>query len=460
MANSTKSVFQQAALGSSLLTQEELDEALALLASEGQPEPSDEQLATRLVALGRLNRWQAEQLRLGQQKFNLGDYHIIDSIGQGGMGHVFKAEHALMGRIVAVKVLPRSKSTPEAVASFFREMRAQAQLDHPNLVRAFHAGNDGNVYFLVTEYVPGADLRRLIRRRGKISMGTAAVIISQAAKGLDHAHSRGLIHRDVKPGNLLVTPEGHCKVSDLGLAGYFTEDAPSDGRSGKIVGTADYLSPEQIMTPDRLTAASDIYSLGCTLYYAVTGKVPFPGGTTRDKARAHCQLPPIDPHRFNPELSDEFVEVIADMMAKSLDERIQTAAEVVARLDPWSHDVEAAAAEIASSEPAAPPVMAPPRSRAMPVLLRDTETNFLIQPAIEPGAPESPSQASVGTQPANAIDQETLPILEPEQFSPLRPVQQSDFARLPEWLQWLMILAVAVAGISVASIVLSWLFMS
>jgi serine/threonine protein kinase len=458
VANSIKSVFQQAALGSSLLTQEELDEAVALLTKEGQAEPNDEQLASRLVALGRLNRWQAEQLRLGQQKFNLGDYHIIDSIGQGGMGHVFKAEHALMGRIVAVKVLPRSKSTPEAVASFFREMRAQAQLDHPNLVRAFHAGNDGNVYFLVTEYVPGADLRRLIRRRGKIGMGTAAVIITQAAKGLDHAHSRGLIHRDVKPGNLLVTPEGHTKVSDLGLAGYFTEDAPSDGRTGKIVGTADYLSPEQIMTPDRLTAASDIYSLGCTLYYSVTGKVPFPGGTTRDKARAHCQLPPIDPHRFNSELHDEFVEVIADMMAKSIDERIQTAADVVARLEPWSGDFEAAAAEIASSEPAAPPVMAPPRSRPIAVSMRDTETNFLIQPAIEPGAPESPSQASVGTQPVNAFDEETLPILETEQFAPLHPVHRSEFSRLPEWLQWMMILAVAVAGISVASIVLSWLF--
>ena len=283
VANDTKNVLQQAALATSLLTQEELDEAISLLAQEGVADPSDEQLATKLVAMGRLNRWQAEQLRLGHRKFNLGDYHLIDSIGQGGMGQVFKAEHAMMGRIVAVKVLPRSKSTPEAVASFFREMRSEAQLDHQNLVRAYHAGHDGNVYFLVTEYVPGTDLRRLIRRRSKLSMGTASVIIAQAAKGLAHAHSRGLIHRDVKPGNILVTPDGLTKVSDLGLADYFSDEVPADAKGGKIVGTADYLSPEQITMPDRLTGASDVYSLGCTLYYAVTGKVPFPGGSTQTR---------------------------------------------------------------------------------------------------------------------------------------------------------------------------------
>ena len=270
------------------------------------------------------------------------------------MGQVFKAEHAMMGRIVAVKVLPRSKSTPEAIASFFREMRAQAQLDHQNLVRAYHAGHDGNVYFLVTEYVPGTDLRRLIRRRSKLSMSTAAVIVDAGGQGLAHAHSRGLIHRDVKPGNLLVTPDGITKVSDLGLADYFSDEVPADAKGGKIVGTADYLSPEQITMPDRLTGASDVYSLGCTLYYAVTGKVPFPGGTTRDKARAHCQLPPIDPRRFNPELSDDFVEVIADMMAKRVEERIQTAEEVVrATAMCGAAKSKSAALEIRSSDPLA-----------------------------------------------------------------------------------------------------------
>lgn len=453
MTNTTKSVFQKAALASGLLIKEELDEALAALAAErpGAGEPSDEQLAAKLMAMGRLNRWQAGELRRGQTKFALGDYHIIDSIGAGGMGQVFKAEHAMMGRIVAVKVLPVSKTTPDAVASFFREIRAQAQLDHQNLVRAYHAGHDANVYFLVTEYVPGTDMRRLIRRRGKISMTTAAVIISQAALGLEHAHSRGLIHRDVKPGNLLVTPEGHCKVSDLGLAGFFTEEIPADAASGKIVGTADYLSPEQIMTPDKLTAASDIYSLGCTLYYAVTGKVPFPGGNTRDKARAHCQLPPIDPRRFNPEIDDDFVDVIADMMAKQVEERIPTAGEVVGRLAVWSDDFAAAAAEISSAAPVPPPVAAP-RHRPLAVTMRDTETNFMIQPAAEPGATESSSQVSVGTAPVNAAEQETLPLLEPEPYLPPLP---NEWTRMPPWLRWMMVVAVGVAALSLATVVIS-----
>jgi serine/threonine protein kinase len=445
VTSDTKSVFQHAALTSGLLTQEELAEALASLPKEKVGVPHDEQLANRLVELGRLNRWQAEQLRLGQKKFNLGDYHIIDSIGQGGMGQVFKAEHAMMGRIVAVKVLPRAKSTPEAVSSFFREMRAQAQLDHQNLVRAYHAGHDGNVYFLVTEYVPGTDLRRLIRRRSKLSMCTASVIVTQAARGLSHAHSRGLIHRDVKPGNLLVTPDGITKVSDLGLADYFSDEVPADAKGGKIVGTADYLSPEQITMPDRLTAASDVYSLGCTLYYAVTG-------TTRDKARAHCQLPPIDPRRFNPELADDFVEVIADMMAKRVEERIQTAEEVAARLEQWGTDIEGASLEIRSSDPLPPPVTAPPRARPIPIQMRDTETNFLMQPISESGPVESPSQTSVGTAPAVALDQETIRMLSPE-TSLLRP--RSDLSSLPPWLRWMMIVAVVGAVMAIAAVVLS-----
>ena len=454
MTSDTKSVFQQAALSSGLLTQEELDEMLAALAKDQVADPTDEQLAKKAVAIGRLNRWQAEQLRLGITRFTLGDYHLVDSIGQGGMGQVFKAEQAMMGRIVAVKVLPPNKSTPEAIANFFREMRAQAQLDDENLVRAYHAGHALGVYFLVTEFVPGTDLRRLIRRRGKLSMCTAAVIISQAAKGLEHAHSRGLIHRDIKPGNLLVTPEGRTKVSDLGLADYFSEEVPADAKGGKIVGTADYLSPEQITTPDKLTSASDVYSLGCTLYYAVTGKVPFPGGTTRDKARAHCQLPPIDPRRFNPELSDDFVEVIADMMAKRVEERIQTAAEVVERLAPWSGDLAVAALEISSAEPLAPPVMAPPRARAVPIQLRDTDTSFRIQPIAESGPVETPSQMSVGTAPMVAIDQETVPILDPE---PRILAPRSDLGTLPNWLKWMMIVAGGVAVLALATVIVSGL---
>ncbi len=164
------------------------------------------------------------------------------------MGQVFAAVHQIMHRQVAIKVLPRGKSTPEAIASFTREIQTQAKLDHRNLVRAYDAGHDGNVYFLVTEYVPGTDLRRLVRSQGRLTMAQSAAVISQAALGLGYAHEQGLVHRDVKPGNLLVTPDGLVKVSDLGLAGFLHEGA-DDPRAGKIVGTADYLAPEMITDP-------------------------------------------------------------------------------------------------------------------------------------------------------------------------------------------------------------------
>ena len=166
-------------------------------------------------------------------------------------------------------------------------------------------------------------------------MSAAASIISQAAEGLEYAHAQGIVHRDVKPGNVLVSPQGEVKLSDLGLAGPLAGQPEPDPRHGKIVGTADYLSPDHVRDPWNPTPAWDIYSLGCTLYYAATGKVPFPGGTTADKARAHCELRPLDPRRLNPRLSPEFVEVMADMMAKDPAQRIGSAREVIARLAPF-----------------------------------------------------------------------------------------------------------------------------
>ncbi|MFH1265804.1 MAG: serine/threonine-protein kinase [Planctomycetota bacterium] len=333
--------FERCALASGLVKQVQLDEARAALRAAGgdspypQAPPTDEQLAQALVDLGALNLWQSKQLLEGRTKFNLGPYWMVDSIGRGGMGQVFKAEHDVLRRVVAVKVLPRSKTTPASIANFLQEIRVLARLDHPNLVRALDAGEDGNVCYLVTEYVPGTDLRKLVRREGAMSSETAAGVISQAAAGLAHAHAQGLIHRDVKPGNVLVTPDGHAKLSDLGLAGPLDGDAQGDSRYGKIVGTADYLSPDHVQAPWNPTPARDIYSLGCTLYYAVTGKVPFPGGSIADKVRAHRELRPLDPRKLNPTLSVAFVELLADMMAKDPSERLQTAEAVIARLAPW-----------------------------------------------------------------------------------------------------------------------------
>lgn len=375
MAPATKSLFRKTAIASRLVTEDEMRQAILAVQKDSgsQAFVEDKALATKLVEMAVLSAYQADQLKSGRKKLNLGPYIITDWIGQGGMGQVFKAVHEVLSRECAVKVLPLNKSTPEAIANFRREIRTQATLDHPNLVRAYDAGEDGNVHYLVVEFVPGTDLRGLCRSRGKLSVQQASNIIMQAALGIEYAHNRHLVHRDVKPGNILVTPDGVAKVSDLGLAGFMHDT--TDPRLGKTVGTADYLSPEQIRSPHDVTALSDIYSLGCTLYYAVTGKVPFPGGTSRSKARRHLQETPWHPRRFNEEVSDEFVDLIADMMEKDPSARIQSAAEVANRLSAWASDNSPLVSDQMTK-----------RSRWMPAPLPDAEANEALLNISETGS--------------------------------------------------------------------------
>ena len=384
-------------MASELLTTQQLDAARTAL--RGSPtdaaspvvsgEIADKELSTKLIEMRLLNPWQAKQLLDGRTKFTLGKYRIVDSLGQGGMGHVFKAEDQVYKRMVAIKVLPRDRTTPEAIANFAREIQALSSLNHPKLVRAVDAGNDGNVHFLVTEFVPGADLRKLVRRSGPLSMEAAANIISQVAEGLRHAHQQGIVHRDVKPGNVLVTPEGDAKLSDLGLAGPMYGNPEEDPRHGKIVGTADYLSPDHIKEPWNPVPTWDIYSLGCTLYYATTGKVPFPGGTTQDKAKAHLERKPLDPRRLNHLLSDSFVDVIADMMSKEPAERISTALEVIERLAPWARQFQNQR-QANSSTPTGP--IAPPP----PGMERAIAPSALAITPLEPIGPLPPPVAAPG----------------------------------------------------------------
>jgi eukaryotic-like serine/threonine-protein kinase len=373
----TRSSFRKSALASGLVTEDHIREAIAAITgSESGRDSStidDKRLAAKLVELNIISAYQADQLKAGRTKLKLGPYIITDWIGQGGMGQVFKAVHDMMGRESAVKVLPLTKATPDAISNFRREIRTQAKLDHPNLVRAYDAGEDGNVQYLVVEYVPGTDLRRLVRSKGKLTIQQAANIIMQTARGIEYAHQRGLVHRDIKPGNILVTPAGVAKCSDLGLAGFIHDT--DDPRLGKTVGTIDYLSPEQIRTPQNITKLSDIYSLGCTLYYAVTGKVPFPGGNTRSKARRHLEETPWHPRRFNEEVSDEFVDVIADMMEKDPAMRVQSAAEVANRLSAWASDENPFVSEQMTK-----------RSRWMPAPLPSSENNEVLVNIQETGS--------------------------------------------------------------------------
>jgi len=327
------------ALASGLLDAGQLDACEAVvggslgLAARGDASRWDTAVADCLVDRAALTRFQADQLLRGRRKLTLGQYHILDELGSGGMGQVFRAQHVMMGRTVAIKVLPRAKSKPEAEAAFLREIRMLGRLDHDNLVRALDAGHDGKVYYLVTELVPGLDLRRQVLKYGKLDETMAASVISQAARGLGHAHSQGLVHRDVKPANLLVTPEGHVKVLDLGLAGSALEGEST--RLGRIVGTMDYIAPEQIRSVDTVGPSADVYSLGCTLYFAVTGEVPFPGGTRQEKTQRQLTEQPRPIRQLEPGVSEEFCRVVVAMMQKNPADRPPSAEAVIERLRPW-----------------------------------------------------------------------------------------------------------------------------
>ncbi len=324
-------------------------------------------------------------------------------------------------------------------------------------MRVSYADYEGETYFFVTEYVPGTDLRKLVRRNGPLPYPTAATIISQAAEGLHYAHRRGLVHRDVKPGNLLVTPDGHTKITDLGLAWFLMEELESGqavpSRAKSLVGTADYLAPETIREPDKILPVSDVYALGCTLYYAVTGKVPFPGGNTPDKIRRHLDETPLNPLHFNPDLPEAFCDAIAAMMDKNPDTRTPTAATVVELLRPWCD--EAATKHFAEASASSSGIFRRGGLQPPPVAGQIDETASFVLDDMElaPGQVESPSQISQGTVSVASELEDTL-----AGVPAVRRVQAGQTAApaiVPpltsrRWPKVLVALAVLAAGVAVA----------
>ncbi len=283
-------------------------DVLARVAGELQAQPPDNaaeddvdpQLAADLlVKNGDLTRWQAERLLDGRHRgFFLGKYKLLGHLGTGGMSSVFLAEHVLMERQVAIKVLPQKRVHDSSfLPRFYREARAAASLHHPNIVIAHDVGNEGDIHYMVMEYVAGRDLQVLVREEGPLPYETAANYIYQAAQGLQHAHDAGLIHRDVKPANFLVNNKGVVKVLDLGLARFSEEDTEKASltvqHDENVLGTADYLAPEQAVNSHEVDHRVDIYSLGCTLYYLLTGHPPFPEGTLAQRImKHHTEEPP------------------------------------------------------------------------------------------------------------------------------------------------------------------------
>ncbi len=309
-------------------------------------------LARLLVQRGLLTKFQAERLLIGRTLgFHLGQYKILDQIGRGGMGRVFKAEHRTMGRIVALKILaPDALQTDRAQELFLREVKLVARLIHPNIVTAFDANKVGGRYYLVLEYVDGPNLDQLVRQQGPLPIGQACDYVRQVALGLHCAHSLNMVHRDIKPANILVqrhglddASPGPVKISDFGLARLHTPEAEAlEGpgtiltKDNTVLGTPDYLSPEQARSLHNTDIRSDLYSLGCTFYFLLTGQVPFPGGSMMDKMIRHGTEAPQPIQQLRSDCPPVIAAIVEQLMAKRPEDRFQTPAELAAALEPFA----------------------------------------------------------------------------------------------------------------------------
>jgi tRNA A-37 threonylcarbamoyl transferase component Bud32 len=288
-------------------------------------------------------------------------YRVLDCIGSGGMGTVFKAEHLLMKRVVALKVInPRLVDKPATSDRFRREVEAAARLSHPNIVTAFDAEQVDNMHFLIMEYVDGQSLDKLLEKSGRLPVLEACGYVCQAALGLQHAHECGMVHRDIKPQNLVVTKEGTVKILDFGLARLALEAGPTGGvgpfhgdatallqrgtdtprpsltEAGTIMGTPDYIAPEQARDPHSADIRADIYSLGCTLYQLLAGRPPFQADTPTAKVQAHEERIPESLDTLGLHVPAALAKVVQKMLAKDPAQRYQTPAEVWAALAPFA----------------------------------------------------------------------------------------------------------------------------
>ncbi|MBY0524287.1 MAG: serine/threonine protein kinase [Gemmataceae bacterium] len=351
-----------------------LDPAVAAL------EPA--RLAEVLINDGLITHFQAEQFLLGKCKgMILGNYKVLERIGSGGMALVYLCEHVTMRRRVALKVLPTSNAqNAEYLKRFYREARATAGLDHPNIVRAYDVDQDENRHFLVMEYIEGALLMDLVHRFGPLPVERAAHYVSQAAIGLQHIHEAGMIHRDIKPDNLIVDRAGTVKILDLGLTRFCGD---SEILTRGVLGTPDYLAPEQCLDSHRVDIRADIYGLGGTLYFLLTGSPPFPEGTLAQKLTWHQTKQPKSIRSHRPEVPAELEMIAAYMLAKNPQHRYQTPADVALALSPWTQT------PIPPPSDAEMPRLSP-KAQAAP----DTDADLTITPMHHPG-----SRRSTGSKP-------------------------------------------------------------
>ncbi len=266
---------------------------------------------------------------------SLGHFELEALVGSGGMGTVYRANDTMLGRTVAVKVLTQDHHTDEETLRRFKnEAQSAARLDHENIARVYYVGEDHGLHYIVYEYIEGTNIRDLVEQRGAFPLDQAISYTLQVAEALAHASERDVVHRDIKPSNILVTPAGQAKVVDMGLARLHQVEHSGEDltASGVTLGTFDFISPEQALDPRSADVRSDMYSLGCTLFYMLAGRPPFPDGTVLQKLMRHQGDAPPDPREFRSDLPDEVSRITAKMLAKSPDDRYQLPSELIGEL--------------------------------------------------------------------------------------------------------------------------------
>lgn len=332
--------YQQLLLKSGLISPQQLHQSVAEMGPETQEDlPGHRRLASILIERGWLTPWQDQRLMKGQYDgFFIASYKLIDRLGSGAMGHVYLAEHNMIRRRVALKILPgKFSQNPIARQRLEQESRALGSIDHPHVVKLYDAGQYRGLYYLAMEFIDGIDLQRLVEANGPLSPEKAAEYVCQAAQGIAQIHDAGLVHRDIKPSNLCVNRAEQIKVLDLGVA-RLSEDEDSSmtiAHKQQLLGTIDYLAPEQALDSHGVDHRADLYSLGCTLYFLLAGEPPFSGGSQAERILMHQIRQPTPLPSIRPEVPESLWRLCEWLMAKQPYERPSSAREVSQAFSNW-----------------------------------------------------------------------------------------------------------------------------